>query len=191
MRETSPSFCCLELVRMAEWSVEHWGVLGTWFSGMATTAIGALALYLAHPSRPLRLKVQIYKMKVARDNEVVDTPYWRIAISNRGKQAVTIVAEDWWIGRTKTSFTIHVRTPSSRHIERPVHVFPGQTLFLEFHHETLFNETWHLCEKHLATLRFRLHTSEKTRKFHLGDELIQAIRTTPSARRDLRELLES
>lgn len=27
---------------MAEWSVEHWGVLGTWFSGMATTAIRSI-----------------------------------------------------------------------------------------------------------------------------------------------------
>ena len=95
---------------ISEWGVEHWGVLGTWFSGLATSAIGGIAVCLAHPWRPLRLEVRIFRMKVAVEcgDEIKETPYWGVAITNRGRQAVTIAVVDWWIRKRKTSFKIRL-----------------------------------------------------------------------------------
>ena len=179
------------LSNVSQWGVEHWGVLGTWVSGLATAAVGTIAIYLAHPYRPLSLKVNVFPARgVNSEGETRDTSYWRIGITNCGRHAVTIVERDWWVGRARVSFKVRLTSPDSPKTVQRIHIHPGQTRFLQFHFEQLFHETWHLTEKQSATLRLRLHTSDRTRKFHPGNELLYAIKTTPSARKALREMLE-
>ena len=164
---------------------------GRGVSGLATAAVGTIAIYLAHPYRPLSLKVNVFPARgVNSEGETRDTSYWRIGITNCGRHAVTIVERDWWVGRARVSFKVRLTSPDSPKTVQRIHIHPGQTRFLQFHFEQLFHETWHLTEKQSATLRLRLHTSDRTRKFHPGNELLYAIKTTPSARKALREMLE-
>lgn len=166
-------------------------MLGTWFSGLATAAVGTIAIYLAHPYRPLRLKVDVFRVKVATfEGEIKDTFYWGIGISNRGRHAVTVVETDWWVGRTRVSFKVRLTSPDSSKTVQRIQIHPGQTKFLQFYFEDLFEKTWHLTEKQSTTLRLRLHTSDRTKAVHPGKDLLSAIKTTPSARRSLRDMME-
>lgn len=104
---------------LSEWSVEHWGVAGTWFSGLATVGIGWVALYLANRREPLRLEIPSFE---PFDSE----GEWHFRVVNRGRMPITLTVVDWWVGTSGNSFPADLFQAT----QLPAELQPGRTIWL-------------------------------------------------------------
>ncbi len=124
---------------------EIWGLIGIWFTGIATFSAAGIALYISLRVEKVELRI-LAGLRVLMDELNSSDIVW-IEITNVRPRLAVITGVSFRIGRLKGTYTYAIPTPAAVAGRIPASLQDGQSVTLTLQLEWLKNLAMHLADK--------------------------------------------